>query len=411
MSFRNSICSALSLALLWGGWYNAKAETVTTTGASAQCHVYEVAEETFTSQKTHDNPYLDVDLWVDLHGPDGLYYRIPAFWDGGQTFRVRLVATKPGLWKWSTGDSTGDQGLDGKSGTFQAIAWTEAEKKENPNRRGFLRLSPNRRTFEYTDGTPFFFTIDTRWCALTKIYSWNSDEGISGMSFQDVVDRRKAQGFNSLGIVACYPSDTIDGIWAPTEGEKVAEDGSSPFQFDNDAGIKAVDYTRINPSYWQQADLKMKYMSDNGFAPFFETLRRSELWHEEDQAEQDAFVNFTRYIWARYGCYNMLYTWIHTDGGNKQALAWNGLVNKALTALGDMPYDQPRTIMGSPNNVDAWMRNTEQLLPFRAFDLYNVSNKGRDYTMFVGLRGLFNKNVKYMNANYPTMPGANLEGF
>ncbi|MCP4785977.1 MAG: DUF5060 domain-containing protein [Fuerstiella sp.] len=49
---------------------------------NAETHVYEVVEETFSADKTYVNPYLDVDLWVDLTGPGGTY-KIPAFWDGG----------------------------------------------------------------------------------------------------------------------------------------------------------------------------------------------------------------------------------------------------------------------------------------------------------------------------------------
>jgi len=100
---------------------------------NAETHVYEVVEKTFIANKTYVNPYVDVDLWVDLTGPDGMY-KIPAFWDGENTFRVRLVATEPGKWTWSSGKKTGDNGLDGKRGSFTAVAWTEAEKKAGDRR-------------------------------------------------------------------------------------------------------------------------------------------------------------------------------------------------------------------------------------------------------------------------------------
>ncbi len=58
---------------------------------NAETHVYEVVEETFSADNTYANPYLDVDLGADLTGPGGTY-KIPTFWDGGSTFRVRLVA-------------------------------------------------------------------------------------------------------------------------------------------------------------------------------------------------------------------------------------------------------------------------------------------------------------------------------
>ena len=138
--------------------------------AAPETHVYEVVEETFSAINAHANPYTDVELWVTLTGPGGTY-KVPAFWDGGSTFRVRLVATRPGDWHWSTGNRTGDSGLDNRTGSFLAMAWTEAEKEINPNRRGFIRVASNHRTLEYADATPFFYTGDTWWAALTKIYS------------------------------------------------------------------------------------------------------------------------------------------------------------------------------------------------------------------------------------------------
>ena len=45
-------------------------------------------------------------------------------------------------------------------------------------------------------------------------------------------------------------------------------------------------------------------MWDQGFVPFVETIRRHERWFEENAAEQKAFVNYNRYLWARYGSYN-----------------------------------------------------------------------------------------------------------
>ena len=86
-----------------------------------QFHVYEVVEESFTAANTYDNPYMEVDLWIDLNGPEGQTCRIPAFWDGGQNFKVRMIATTPGNWTWSSGSVTGDKGLDNKKGSFSAV--------------------------------------------------------------------------------------------------------------------------------------------------------------------------------------------------------------------------------------------------------------------------------------------------
>jgi len=143
-------------------------------------HVFEVVEVTFTGNNKYDNPYLDVNFDVTLNGPDGKTYTIPTFWDGENIWKARLVATEPGNWNWTTGSGqTNDSGLDDKSGSFTAKAWTEAEKEVNSNRRGFIRIAPNNRTLEYADGTPFFLIGDTWWSALTRTYRWSSSECVS----------------------------------------------------------------------------------------------------------------------------------------------------------------------------------------------------------------------------------------
>jgi hypothetical protein len=91
-------------------------------------HVWEKQELTFTARNSYKNAYTDVTIWVDLVGP-GFNKRVYGFWDGGQVFHLRVVATQPGTWSWKSGSSPEDPGLAGKSGSFKAIDWTDAEKR------------------------------------------------------------------------------------------------------------------------------------------------------------------------------------------------------------------------------------------------------------------------------------------
>jgi hypothetical protein len=63
--------------------------------AAPPVRVWEMQELTFTSANTYKNAYTDVTVWVDLTGP-GFNKRVYGFWDGGNPFRVRLVAMQPG---------------------------------------------------------------------------------------------------------------------------------------------------------------------------------------------------------------------------------------------------------------------------------------------------------------------------
>ena len=363
-----------------------------------QVHVYEVVEESFTAAKTYDNPYMDVDLWIDLHGPEGQAIRIPAFWDGGQSFKVRMIATTPGTWSWSTGSSTGDKGLDRKKGSFGAVDWTEQEKTENPNRRGIIRVSGNGRALEYPDGTPFFLTGDTWWSAYTKIYSWSSAEGKAGISFQDAVALRKAQGFNSVAIISCYPSDTKVNLWQEAlHGEKIGEDGSTPFEMHNDT-VNPANFLRINPGYFQLADQKFRHFWDNGFVPLLETVRRHEKWYVEDEAERDAFTNFVKYLWARWGCYNMIFDWLHWDNDPSVYASWLPMVKDAYDELGDMPYGTLKTAMSFITCLTSWYKDIPQ-----AMDVNNVSNWPRTTEQFDHQIDLFNID--------PPLPTLNIEPF
>src|SRR5690349_16627745 len=88
-------------------------------------HVWQKVELTFRSEHSFKNPYTDVRTWVDLRGP-GFEKRVYGFWDGGNTFRVRVLATAPGQWTWKSGSDPQTTGLSGKTGSFVARDWTQA---------------------------------------------------------------------------------------------------------------------------------------------------------------------------------------------------------------------------------------------------------------------------------------------
>ncbi|MFH1084923.1 MAG: DUF5060 domain-containing protein [Chloroflexota bacterium] len=101
------------------------------TGAGGAYRIWEKIELTLLAQKAYANPYTDVVVWVDLDGP-GFHKRVYGFWDGGAVHRVRILATAPGEWSWVSGSNQDDAGLNGRSGRFVAVGWTDAEKDANP---------------------------------------------------------------------------------------------------------------------------------------------------------------------------------------------------------------------------------------------------------------------------------------
>ncbi|MDB2606706.1 DUF4038 domain-containing protein [Zobellia sp.] len=367
--------------------------------------VMEVVEITFFSREDYNNPYMDVDVWVELkkEGSANDTYRIPVFWDGGSVFRARLVPTSPGNWTWRVINETvqnSDSSFIGKNGEFTAVS---ADVSSNPNNRGFIRVASNNHTLEYADGTPFFYTADTSWSILTEVFGFDQANNISGISVKDFVSTRKNQGFNGINVIASFPNDSYTELWAEkTYHKKTGPNGEGPFELKSSG--QAADYLRIQPSYWQSVDERMQFLSDQGFVTLFETVRRSELWYLGSTAEKAAFYNYVRYLWARYGCYNMIFSWVHHDSQSSIYPSWREMVkdanSKLYSKMGDyrMPYGQPRTAMSFNTSLNNWNKDIPT-----ALDLQNVSNAERDETMHEWLNNIYNYQ--------PAKPALNLEPF
>ncbi|RYG51283.1 MAG: DUF5060 domain-containing protein, partial [Chitinophagaceae bacterium] len=185
--------------------------------AQTPVHVWEMQELTLTAANSYKNPYLEVKVWVELSGP-GFNKRVYGFWDGGNIFKVRVVADKPGAWSWKSGSNTNDPGISGKSGTFNAIEWTDQQKEENPLRRGFIRASASKHALIHADSTPYFAIGDTWYGMSASRYKWYDDDKERPIGpdagFKDYVRLRKSQGFNWINVIAAFPNwKTDDKPW------------------------------------------------------------------------------------------------------------------------------------------------------------------------------------------------------
>lgn len=303
-------------------------------------HVWEKQELTFTAKNSYDNPYTDVTVWIDLAGP-GFNKRIYGFWDGGQIFHLRLVATQPGNWTWKSGSSPNDPGLDGKSGSFKAIDWTEAEKNENPLRHGFIRATSNQHALEHADGTPFFIIGDTWYSVGANRFMWYDDDKERpigpGAGFKDYVRYRKAQGYNWVNVIAAFPNWMTDGkswhlvmddsakttirsAWlefGTGSAKNMDNEGGRPFFFPGKVPgyeNQFPDMDRINPEYFKYLDRKIDYLNANGFVPFIEVSRRDAglCWYKYYKWPE-SYTRFIQYIFSRYQANNTVLSPIHLD--------------------------------------------------------------------------------------------------
>lgn len=410
----------------------------------AGVHVWEKQEIVLKAEKVYKNFYTDVTCWIELKGPD-FSKQIYGFWDGDNNYKVRFVATQPGKWHWrSSSNQLDDKGLNDIVGEFTAIDWTEAEKLQNPNRRGFVRATSNGHALQYADGTPFFMVGDT-WLAgstwrlpFRNAVSPENYEPAPGIGFEDAVQYRKRQGFNSVSMISCFPNWDADcqpstyadsnGIFIRNAWEKFGYDVSDAAGFDTSGGLsywgtftaKAMrdeygnlpfamsqifkgvsDFNRINPEYFESLDNKMEYLSREGFVPLLENVRRDvgPAWNAYFDFNE-TFARFIQYLISRYGAYNFVFSGIHLDWIPKEFSLTAEQFNEALTyhlkKYGPLPFGQPVTTLISSSTYSVFGHQAD--CPW--LTMHSVGNKPRDHRVVDSLEIIFRLESPYPAINF-----------
>src|SRR5262245_30628138 len=128
---------------------------------AASVATYGRFEQSFTSATDYANPVQEASLTVTVTSPKGDAVKIPGFWDGAKTWRVRFIPTQPGSWKFETTCSdTKNAGLHQQSGSFTAGPPAGSNRFAQ---HGPVEVAPDGRFFQHADGTPFFWLGDTAW--------------------------------------------------------------------------------------------------------------------------------------------------------------------------------------------------------------------------------------------------------
>ncbi len=393
-------------------------------------HVWDVQEITFQAAEDYANPYAEVLMWVDLVGPD-FAKRVYGFWDGGRSYKVRVVATAPGEWRWTSGSNqTTDLGLVGKQGTFTARAWSEDEKRANPNRRGLLRSTANGRALQYADGTPFFLLGDTWLAASTWRLPFKGVAPVAGylpgpgIGFEDAVAFRKRQGFNSISFIAAFPNWAADhrastfadrngiflrnawekfGHWSddgrPTAKDMADEEGHRPFAvFEGREGLADLD--RLEPAYFRSLDRKLRFLGEQGFVAMLEPVRRDVGPSWKAYFDFDAsYARFLQYLIARYGAFNVILSGIHLDWIPKEYSLTADEFNAALTyhrrVYGPPPYGQPMTTLIDSSTYTRFGHGDR--CPW--LTMHSVGNKPRHHGVYALIEEIFRLAPPYPVAN------------
>jgi len=313
---------------------------------------YGVFELTLTAKGNYSDPYLQMPGDDTTHGfvvgtfngPNGEAISIDGFWDGGRKWKIRMAPTALGTWTYLT--SSSDPGLKGKSGSFNCV----------PSKsKGFLRVDPDYpHHWAFEDGTRLYLNPASE-------FNVHAYFDMRDGSFQTYIDTRVAQGFNSTHFWGMVLSK-----WGFKSRRQINEGGPPFVHWDID---------RINPKYWQWADKRVAYANSKGFILSFGIG-----W-----PDQEIFSTYThtqlkrmwRYIIARYGAYNIIYTLF---GEIEEAgSTWRRIAKDygSLTKKFD-PYNHPITTHTLKSTVASGIGN-DAWLDFNSQQTRDLSQVTSDY--------------------------------
>ena len=262
--------------------------------AGATVEVRTVFEDTFESAKDYDNPFSQVEVDV-VFAKGARTWRVPAYWDGGRTWRVRFAAPEVGDYTYrATSSERSDAGLNTAPRSLTATAYTG----DNPlYLHGKLQVTEDARYFEHADGEPFFWLGDTWWKGLCK--------RISFADFQRLTADRAEKGFTVVQIVlGTYPDEL--GLLQPSwENE-----GGMPY-LERDFGV-------VNPGYFRHADRRIRHLIDRGITPAIVGG-----WGRAVTLDAVGLAGYKRHyrnLVARYGAYPVV--WVLGGETDKRQGAW-----------------------------------------------------------------------------------------
>ena len=220
------------MACAWVVW-----GTIATTSFAADKTVplYQRFEQSLESAANYSNPVQEAALTAVFTAPSGEKLKVPGFWDGGKTWRVRFAPTQTGNWKFETTCSdASNNGLHQKSGEFTVTAATGSTAL---SKHGPLRVSDDQRQLAHQDGTPFFWVGDT---------AWNGPLLSSKSDWDQYLKERSRQKFNVVQ-------------WVTTQW-RAAPNGDANKQL----AYTGNDKISINTAYFQRLDEKVEAMNKAG---------------------------------------------------------------------------------------------------------------------------------------------------
>lgn len=345
-----------------------------------------------TSTATYQNAYKDVDVWAVFWNEKGDSLKRPAFWDGGQIWKVRFAPPDfDGSWKWkSYASNEKDNGLHGKFGKFESVPNTGT----NPIlTNGPLKMSKGYRNVIHHSGKSFLIVGDTPWAIPFRATT---------EQVEIYAEDRQQKGFNTALMMTLQPDTKAKG-----PDERNTEQGFKRAFRDLSQGH----INEINIAYFQYYDTLIEILLNHGIVPVYQPVFHGFGWKGLQvlgtNIVPEEYVRYTKYLLARYGDRPAIWLIAGDHDGNDPGVKEAGEMLQEWDC-----YEQPVGIHYNPCDdfVAEWAVND----PSKHCMHYNKTHQDKEWLDFQwaqtghGGEHQYHK-VERMYDNLPTKAVANGE--
>lgn len=379
---RDFLKAAAATSLMAPYWATPKAEALPSTAPNpaqssqqasfnpGEVERWGIYEAAIKSRNKFSNPFTDVTLKAHFRC-NGTEVTVNGFYDGKDTWRIRLMPTEVGHWTYVT--ESNDHDLGGRQGSFECVAPAEGN-------HGPVRVAKQVQ-FSYADGTPFF-------PLGTTLYNWVH----RGQALQEeTLATLRANPFNKVRFMIFPKWYLFNRVEPPV------------FPYAKNADGK-FDYMRFEPAYFQNIERCVSELMSLGIQAdliLFDPYNKPDWGFGKMTPEQDDA--YLRYVVTRLAPYrNVWWTMANEFDFIHPPKNWDHIF-QTVEALD--PYDHLRGI----HNGRIWYDHSKPWVTHCIIQLQG----GDPYTVALDARQKYNKPVVIDEYGYEGNNGAswgNLSG-
>jgi len=256
---------------------------------------YTTHEISLRSNAEYENPYTDVEVWANFVNSKNDTLKRPAFWDGGNTWKIRFAPTDVnGIWSWTSFCSDkNNRGLHAKTGSLLSTPNAESiipmlnSESNQLIKNGPLKMSKGSRNVVQHSGKSFLVVGDTPWAIPFRA---------TKEQVEVYAKDRQEKSFNAALMMTLQPDKKAEG-----PNERNTEQGfKRAFKDLSDGHIN-----QINTDYFQYYDNLVQTLLDHEIVPVFQPVFHGYGWKGLEvlgrTIEPAEYVRYCKYLLARYG--------------------------------------------------------------------------------------------------------------